>query len=346
MSHEKRAEQLSSLGTQTTRHDSIGSMLIGVGAMLLIQACPAAYATTSRAAAETIADGRVGDKKQHANWLSVGRTYSENRFSPLTDINDISVRRLGLAWYLELPNEGALQGTPLAVDGILYFSGSRSNVYAVDGRTGHQLWAFDADLSNHPQDTRTVLYGGNHGLAYWQGKVYVGTVDGRLVALDARTGRVAWSVNTFETPSMPKRITGAPRVCSGKVIIGFKGSGGARGYVSAYDAQTGKMLWRFYTVPGDPARGFENSQMAMAAKTWTGQWWKAGGNGSVWDGITCDPEFGRVYVGTADGGNAYEGAQTKPRWGHALFILDHRARCGHRSLLLAPSDQSARRHGV
>ncbi|MFL6603914.1 MAG: PQQ-binding-like beta-propeller repeat protein [Steroidobacteraceae bacterium] len=288
--------------------------------MLLTQACLAAYATTSRAASVTSVDGRaLGDEKQGANWLSVGRTYSENRFSPLAEINDGTVRRLRLAWHLDLPNEGALQGTPLAADGLLYFSGSRSGVYAVDGKTGHRLWEFDPDLSHHPQDTRSALYGGNHGLAYWRGKVYVGTVDGRLVALDARTGALVWSVNTFETPTMPKRITGAPRVCSGKVIIGFKGSGGARGYVSEYDAESGKKLWRFYTVPGDPSRGFENPQMAMAAKTWSGQWWKAGGNGSVWDGITCDPDFNRVYIGTADGGNAYEGSQALSPTGDMLF---------------------------
>jgi quinohemoprotein ethanol dehydrogenase len=277
-------------------------------------------AVSGRAASETMVDKReTANEKQDANWLSVGRTYSESRFSPLAKINDRNVKALGLAWHLDLSNEGALQGTPLAVDGILYFSGSRSNVYAVDGRTGHQLWAFDPDLVRHPQDTKSVKYGGNFGLAYWQGKVYVGTLDGRLAALDAKAGRVVWSVDTFETPSMPKRITGAPRVCNGKVIIGFKGSGGARGYVSAYDAASGKKLWRFYTVPGDPARGFENPQMAMAAKTWSGQWWKGGGNGSVWDGITCDPDFDRVYVGTGDGGNAYGEAYGLGPTGDMLF---------------------------
>lgn len=261
-------------------------------------------AVSSGAVSETTENRReTANEKEGADWLSVGRA-SENRFSPLAEINDRSVKRLGLAWHLDLPNEGILQATPLAVDGVLYFSGSHSGVYAIDGRTGRQLWNFDSDLSHYPQNTKSVMYGGNHGLAYWRGKLYVGTLDGRLVALEARTGQVAWSVDTFETPNMPKRITGAPRVCSGKVIIGFKGSGGARGYVSAYDAESGKKLWRFYTVPGDPARGFENPQMAMAAKTWAGQWWEAGGNGSVWDGITCDADFNRVYIGTADGGNA------------------------------------------
>jgi quinohemoprotein ethanol dehydrogenase len=183
-------------------------LLVGV---LIVMGAQTVTAVSCAAASEAGENRRENaNEKEDADWLSVGRA-SENRFSPLSDINDHTVKRLGLAWHLDLPNEGALQATPLAVDGVLYFSGSRSGVYAVDGRTGRRLWSFDADLAHHSQNTKSVLYGGNHGLAYWQGKIYVGTLDGRLVALEARTGQVAWSADTFETPNMPKRITGAPR---------------------------------------------------------------------------------------------------------------------------------------
>jgi quinohemoprotein ethanol dehydrogenase len=138
-------------------------------------------------------------------------------------------------------------------------------------------------------------------VAFWGGKVYVGTVDGRLVALDANSGRVIWSVATFEESDNLKSISGAPRAFNGKVIIGHGGESGTRGYVTTYDAETGRKLWRFYTVPGDPAKGFENEAMAMAAKTWSGEWWKQGGNATVWDSITYDPDYNRVYIATANG---------------------------------------------
>jgi quinohemoprotein ethanol dehydrogenase len=247
-----------------------------------------------------VVDGNaIADETQGTDWLSGGRTYTESHYSPLAEINDRNVARLGLAWFLDLRNEGPLQATPLAVNGVLYFSGSNGRVYAVDARSGREQWTFDPDLVHHAP--RLTSYGANRGVAYWKDKVYVGTVDGRLVALNARTGKVAWSVQTFDEPNNDRKyISGAPRVFRDKVIIGHGGEGG-RGYVTAYDASSGKRRWRFYTVPGDPAKGFENPTMAMAAKTWTGQWWKDGGNATVWEGITYDPELNRIYLGTANG---------------------------------------------
>jgi len=254
------------------------------------------------AEAETSADTHViADEKQGANWLSVGRTYSEDRYSPLSSINADNVKQLGLAWYLDLPNQGPLQGTPLAVDGVLYFSGMMGWVYAVDGRTGLLLWQFNPDFAHHVMNRRSVIWNGNRGVAFWKGKVYVGTVDGRLVALDAKTGYVVWSVQTFDETNTLKTISGAPRVFNGKVIIGHGGESGTRGYVTTYDAESGRKLWRFYTVPGNPSKGFENKAMVMAAKTWHGAWWKQGGNATVWDNITYDPDFNRVYLATANG---------------------------------------------
>lgn len=244
----------------------------------------------------------IVDERKGENWLSYGRTYSEQFFSPLTGISDANVKELGLAWFVDLPGERTLEGTPLAVNGVLYFSGTHGKVYAIDARNGRQLWMFDGQPAKARSDAFRFSgsAGGNRGVAYWQGKVYVGTVDGRLFSLDARSGQVVWSVQTLEDSSPRITISGAPRVFNGKVVIGNCGEFRSRGYLTAYDAQTGRQLWRFYTVPGDPAKGFENPAMAMASKTWRGRWWEAGGNGSVWDGIAYDPDFNRVYFGTAN----------------------------------------------
>lgn len=267
------------------------------------------------AALATLASGA---EPQAANELTSGRTYAEQRYSPLTQINASNVRGLCLAWYLDLPRQGSLQATPLEVDGTLYFPASNGHTFAVDARTGRERWHYDPDLANHPLNTHTVLFGANRGVAYWKAKIYVGTVDGRLVALDSRTGRVLWEQQTLEHSSQGRILSGAPVAFKGKVIVGQAGYSTARAYVTAYDAETGQQQWRFYTVPGDPTKGFENSAMAMAAQTWSGEWWKQGGGGSVWDSIVYDPDFNRVYIGT---GNPYpHDARTRdPRGGDNLF---------------------------
>jgi quinohemoprotein ethanol dehydrogenase len=195
------------------------------------------------APAETTVDtGAIADAQQGGNWLSVGRTYSEDRYSPLDHINDRNIKQVGLAWYLDLPNQGPLQATPLAVDGVLYFTGMMGWVYATDGRTGRLLWEYDPDLAHHVMDHRSVIWNGNRGIAFWKGKVYVGAVDGRLIALDAKAGHLLWSVQTFDEGNTLKTISGAPRVFDGKVIIGHGGESGTRGYVMTYDAETGRKL--------------------------------------------------------------------------------------------------------
>jgi quinohemoprotein ethanol dehydrogenase len=256
-----------------------------------------------RAAARTEVDGRaIADEQQGENWLSTGRTYAEHHYSPLTQITRDNVKRLGLAWSLELPGERTLEAPPLAVNGVLYFSGTYGKTYAVDARSGRPLWEFDPDFAHHSPEKLRLVMGAHRGVAYWQGKVYVGVVDGRLIALDAKTGKTLWSTQSFDAPTARKAISGAPRVFGGKVIIGHGGGDyGTRGYVTAYDADTGRQLWRFYTVPGDPHKGFENDAMARAAKTWSGRWWHWGGGGAVWDNITYDPEFDRIYIGTGNG---------------------------------------------
>ena len=255
-----------------------------------------------------------------ADWIGYGGTYAEDHYSPLHQINNRTVGKLGLAWSLDLPGERSLEATPLAVDGVLYFSGTGGSAYAVDARKGRELWRFDPDFAHHHPDKLRLNMGANRGVAYWQGKVFVGVIDGRLVALDARTGHVVWSVDTFDAPDARKAITGAPRVFGDKVIIGHGGADfGTRGYVTAYEAATGKQLWRFYTVPGDPRKGFENEAMALAAKSWNGEWWHWGGGGTVWDSITYDPELNRIYLGVGNGG-PWNAAIRSPGGGDNLFL--------------------------
>ena len=239
------------------------------------------------------------DQSDGRDWPGYGRTFGEQHYSPLAQVNHVTVGRLNLDWSLDLgPENSATQ--PIEVDGTLYFATGYSLVHAVDVRTGKLLWRFDpkaAEVSG-----LNLRWGwGSRGIAWWDGKIFTGTQDGRLIAIDASTGRQIWSVQTLE-PNMPAFISGAPRVFGGKVIVGFASDTGAvRGYVTAYDASTGRKLWRFYTVPGNPANGFESPIMERAAKTWAGEWWKFGGGGTVWNAMAYDVETDTVYIGTGNG---------------------------------------------
>jgi PQQ-dependent dehydrogenase (methanol/ethanol family) len=240
--------------------------------------------------------------KEPGNWLAHGRTYSEQRFSPLERINAGNVKDLGLDWWQEIKSRTArgLEATPIVVDGVIYVSGAWSHVLALEAKTGKLLWQFDPQIPG--------AYAGkgccdvvNRGVAVWGGKVFLGAYDGRLIALDAKTGAKVWETLTVDQ-SQDYTITGAPRVVKGKVIIGNGGAEfGVRGYVSAYDADTGKLAWRFYTVPGNPKDGFESKTVEMIAKTWSGEWWKFGGGGTVWDSIAYDPELDLLYIGVGNG---------------------------------------------
>lgn len=240
------------------------------------------------------AEARAGE------WLTHGRNYAETRYSPLKQINAETVKRLGLAWSFDTQTERGLEATPLVADGVMYTTGSWSIVYALDARTGKLRWKYDPEVP-HRFGAKACCDVVNRGVALYQGKVYVGTLDGRLIALDAATGKVVWSVVTVDQ-SQAYTITGAPRVVKGKVIIGNGGGEyGVRGYVSAYDAASGKQVWRFYTVPGDPSQKFESPALEKAARTWKGEWWKVGGGGTVWDSLAYDAELDLLYVGTGNG---------------------------------------------
>jgi len=251
------------------------------------------------------------------NWLTHGRTYNEQRFSPLQQINDRNVAQLGLAWSFDLDTHRGQEGTPLVIDGVMYFTSAWSKVFALNAATGALMWSYDPQVPGE-WGINACCDVVNRGVTAWGGKTFVGVLDGRLIALDAKTGKVVWSTLTID-PNFRYTITGAPRVVKGKVIIGNGGGEfGVRGYVSAYDAETGKLAWRFYTVPGDPSKPFESPILEKAAKTWTGEWWKAGGGGTAWDAIVYDPELDLLYVGTGNGG-PWSGKYRSPEGGDNLF---------------------------
>jgi quinohemoprotein ethanol dehydrogenase len=258
-------------------------------------------------------------ESRRSDWLSYGRTYYEQRFSPLDAINETNVARLGLAWSFDTATDRGLEATPLVVDGVMYTTGSWSVVYAIDARTGQQLWSYNPEV-HRKYDNLACCDVVNRGAAFYKGRVYVGALDGRLVALDAKSGKVAWQTVTVDQ-AQAYTITGAPRIAKGKIIIGNGGAEyGVRGYVSAYDAETGKLAWRFYTVPGDPSKPQESKALERALPTWSGtNWWKYGGGGTVWDSIVYDPELNLLYVGTGNG-SVWNRQLRSPGGGDNLYL--------------------------
>ncbi|MBT8061297.1 MAG: PQQ-binding-like beta-propeller repeat protein, partial [Gammaproteobacteria bacterium] len=297
------------------------------GSALLVAGCQSQEDATVSEPVPTQQETRVGwvDASRVANadaepenWLVHGRTNSEQRFSPLDLVNDGNVHELGLAWYVDLDTNRGQEATPIVVDGVLYSTSAWSKVQAVDARTGRLLWQYDPEVAGI-WNIRACCGVQNRGAAVWQGRVYFGALDGRLIALDAATGELVWQVNTTDQ-AQSYTITGAPRIADGKVIIGNGGAEyGVRGYVTAYDAETGEQLWRFYTVPGNPADGFEDKTQEMAAATWTGEWWTEGGGGTAWDSFAYDPSLNLVYIGTGNG-SPWARALRSPDGGDNLFL--------------------------
>ena len=267
--------------------------------MTLAVGTPSAANHHPAAKAGAVTDARViAAAPRGRNWLVLGGDFGSRHFSPLRQVNARNVARLGLAWALDIDSPMGLATEPIVVDGTIYASASLDRIYAVDAASGRPLWQFDPHVRlgvmRNSWAART-----NRGVAVYHGKVYFGTGDCRLFALDAASGKKLWSspvcLDTTQTG-----ITGAPTVGDGKVYIGYNGSDtGVRGSLVAFDADTGKLVWRFWNVPGDPSRGFESKALRMAAKTWSGnRWWQVGG-GDVWDSITYDPVTGYVIYGTA-----------------------------------------------
>ena len=241
-------------------------------------------------------------------WVSYGVNWAEQRYSPLKQIDASNVSRLGVAWSYDIPlapgnPQTHQEGTPLVFNGVLYSITPWSIVYAVDLHTGKEIWRADPEVNQQVWQSRICCGVVNRGIAMYEGIIIAPAVDGRLRALEAATGRVVWETRV-SPENMPYTITMAPRVIKGgKVIIGVSGGEyGVRGFFSAYDVNTGKMAWRFYTVPGDPSKPFEHPELEAAAKTWTNDWWKIGGGAGVWNGMAYDAANDIVYVGTGQPG--------------------------------------------
>ena len=265
----------------------------------LSTAAPSA-SVSDRVPANVTDDALINASNDAGEWLSYGRDYGETRYSPLNQITFSNVSELGVAWTYNTGTFRGLEATPLVHNGIMYASGPWSVVFAVDARTGEELWRYDpqVDRSTGWKACCDVV---NRGVAIYGNKIFVGIIDGRLEALDAATGEVVWSEVTVDQ-SKPYTITGAPRVADGKVLIGNGGAElGTRGYLTAYNPDNGEIEWRFWVVPGNPADGFENADMETAAATWAGDWWTEGGGGNPWDSVIYDPELRLVYVGTGNG---------------------------------------------
>lgn len=281
----------------------------GRSVLLLAWALVRMGVSEAAAAAETVPatgvdEPAIGLYQQDASvWLSNGRTHAEQRYSPLRQIDTHNISRLGLAWEasLDSPMFG-VESTPLVTGGVLYTTSSYSRVFAFDARTGAAKWSFDPNVARD-----RIRYGCcfpvSRGVAAWKNRIFVAVYDGRLIALDAASGRRIWEVNTTGD-TLSYTITGAPRVVDGKVIIGNAGSDfGTRGYFSAYDADSGKLLWRFYVVPGDPARVTESPELAFRLRSWPRERdWSKGADGNPWDSFSYDPEAKLLYVGTGNGG--------------------------------------------
>ena len=283
-----------------------------------------AIAAPSAGAANVTAARLVKAAGEPAQWMTYGGTYSEQRFSALRKIDASNVSGLGLQWFADYETNQNQHGSPLYVDGVIYVSTARNVVHAFDAKTGTQLWKYNPMIQGVRLRYNVGLV--NRGIAAWHGKIIMGTLDARLVAIDAKTGKEAWSTDTVPASlglgemGNHYAITMAPRVAKGKVFIGGAGGEfGVRGWIAAFDGDTGKEVWRFWTVPGDPAKGYENKALERAAKTWTGEWWKtSGGGGTVWDGALYDPVTDLLFFGT---GNAspWNARTREPSGGDDLY---------------------------
>jgi len=283
----------------------LGALLTALGMIACNRTPPPAPPIALPAGAVTPAR-LEGIDREPGEWLTPGRDGRGTYYSPLTDINAGNVDRLGFAWEYSLGSRRGLEATPVVVDGAMYFSGNFGRVYALDAATGREKWVYDPEVDGQ-WGRYACCDAVNRGVAVWQGRVYVGSLDGYLHAIDATTGRRIFKVDTLpeRSPKHPYTITGAVVIAGDRVIVGSSGAdfAGVRGYVAAYSTDTGQLQWRFYTVPRDPHLGPQDQpHLTAAVATWDPRHrWDAGSGATVWDGISYDPDLRLVYVGTGNG---------------------------------------------
>lgn len=298
--------------------------------MRLIPALAAAallVPAVSYASDRNITDKELSDRSNEADWLAYGQTHYEQRFSPSKDINVDNISRLKPAWYKPLPEENSLTSTPLVVDGVYYFTGNVNKVYAIDATNGKTLWVFDPKVGEavRKKKQRRVFWIYSRGLATYGDKIFLVTWDGRLIGINRKTGKQVWETRALPLNSA-LQLTMAPKVGNGKILIGNGGTeaGPTRGWVAAYDTETGREEWRWYIVPGDPRLGFEDPSQEAAAKTWSGKWWEHGGGGNAWHGFTYDPEFNQFIFGTGNGSpwnhKVRSASEDGKGWGDNLYL--------------------------
>jgi len=287
-----------------TSHPKIG-LFLKIAPLFFTLSCKTIWAADIPQG--NVTDSRVinSPSEEPGSWLTYGQNFKEQRFSELTQVNTDTIARLGLAWTAQIGDYNMrMQGTPLVVDGVMYVSNGWSVIYALNATTGEEIWKYDPEVDRSYIRLACCGPAHNRGVAVYEGKVFVGTFDGRLIAVNAENGEEVWDVDTWIPEGLGRfNITGAPRAAAGKVYIG-QGSGESghrRGYVTAYDADTGEVSWRFFLVPGDPSQPFEHPEMELAAQTWGGEWWKYGGGGTAWNSLVYDEEFNSLYIGVGNG---------------------------------------------
>ena len=298
---------------------------LSYAAALLLATTSLRPTSVDAAEAGNVNDQRIIDAQRNepGSWLTYGQTYKEQRFSELTQINRSNIAELNLAWSKAIGDYNMrMQGTPLVVDGVMYVSNGWSVIYALNATNGEEIWRHDPEVDRSYAALACCGPAHNRGVAVYDGKVFVGTFDGRLIAVDANTGEELWDIDTWIPEGLGRfNITGAPRAAAGKVVIG-QGSGESghrRGYVTAYDTDTGEVAWRFFLVPGNPNEPFEHPEMELAAQTWGGEWWKYGGGGTAWNSLVYDEEFNSLYVGVGNGA-PWPREIRSPGGGYDLFL--------------------------